>query len=804
MPRRVLGVLATAGVVLVSWVAVSQPGFLSAPAPAVLGPAQLLRKVLRPGFLPMPEGSPGPYLLQHGRASALFRETGVELRLPSQTRPVRELGWSVVGGRAVRPQAEKPREVAFLQQGSRVEPSFGGLRYPGVRPGVDLWFEERPEGVEYGFRAGRGADLTRVELEYTGAHEVRVVDEGRALEVDLEEGVLREEGLWCAQELVGGASREVGCRFTDVRRVGRDRWAYAIEVDVEDPQRPVVVDPVIRWSTYLGGGNADEFGGMAVTDAGEIFVVGTFELDSSLRLTLPLQGLPVDGLGVVIARFQEDGGSGRWMGLKGNGADFGRAVTVGKDGMLYVAGETTSGSFGTGFAYCLNHGAGGLGKKDAFIAQFDPVAFQFRGIYLVGTPDGDELVHGIASGADGGLFLVGQTTALDFPGAPVVSTDGGQDAFVSRLRPSFPPSGSAPVCPGDPFAATLEWSTLGHGVNDDVIYGVTVDEAGRVYVVGKTAHPGLLPASAGTHSGPAGTDDVFVARLNPADGGLEKGIYLGGQGNDEGRALALKGTGDTNLFVAGTTRSTGFPLSTSAATSVSDAFVVMLDRESFGLKSVHVVGGLSGNDEGLAVAVDRSAAAAGLNRVYLGGRTASESDFPSVQAFDRSFGGFTEGFVARLDVDAGTPLWSSLVGGRGEDVVLALNSERPGRLFVGGTTSSDDLVPVGTPGYTKTPPGQTDLFLMEVDPDAPTPGPGPGTDAGADAGTDAGTDAGEDAGTDAGEDAGQGGAPPVPMSPLGWSCGASGGSGGTPALVLGTLAALALLAARRGRMAPRD
>ncbi|KFA86983.1 hypothetical protein Q664_50915 [Archangium violaceum Cb vi76] len=780
--------MAMAGAILVSWVAVSQPASHAVPAPVPLGPARLLSNALRPGIIPAPEGAPGPYLLQRGRVSALFRETGMALRLPSQTRPVRELEWRVAGARAVRPQAEKPREAPFFQRAAPEVSSYGGLRYPGVRPGVDLWFEERAEGVEYGFRAERGADLRRVELEYEGARAVRVVDEGRALEVDLEEGVLREEGLWCAQESPGGVSREVECRFTDARQVGRERWAYVIEVDVEEPERPVVVDPVIQWNTYLGGSLADDFGGMVVTDAGMVLVAGTVEIDPSLLACNCIDGLEIEGKGVIVAGFHEGGGFAGWRILNGSGVDVGRSITLGKDGMVYVAGETTSKSFGT---FPSNKGAG-LG--DGFVAQLDvsnPAAWRFRWIYLVGSPSGNEAIHAISTGADGGLFVVGETTSQDFPGAPDASTDGGRDAFVTRLHPATAPDGSV--------ATTLEWSTLGRGTHDDVLYAVTVDEGGRVYVTGRSASPGLLPGALRTHAGPAGTDDVLVARLNPATGGVDRSLYLGGLGNDEGRALALKGAGDANLFVAGTTRSAGFPLQTGSA-AVSDAFVVTLDRDSFALKAVRVVGGSMADDEGLALAVDRSPAAAGRDIVYLGGKTASPGDFPLEQPFDRNYGGSTEGFVARLEVDAGAPLsWSSLVGGGGEDVVLALNSERPGRLFLGGTTSSDDLVPLGTPGYSKTPKGGTELFLMSVEQDASTPEPG--TDAGVDAGTDAGVDAGVDAGTDVGVDAGTDGGMSVPTSPLGWSCGVSGRSGGPGALAFGTLAGLALLARRRKREA---
>jgi len=802
MQRRVLGLLAAAGVVLVSWGAVSQPGFLAAPAPA--GPPQRLRTSFRTGIVPASEGAAEAYVLRHGRVSALFTGSGVQLRLPSRTQPERELGWSVAGAGAVRPQAEKPREAAL-----REVPAYGGLRYPGIRPGVDLWFEEHAEGVEYGFRAGRGADLKRVELEYAGASEVRVVEEGRALEVVLEEGVLREEGLHCTQEGASGTSYAVACRFTDAHPVGRERWAYAIEVDVAEPDRPVVVDPVIRWNNYLGGTQDDEFGGMAVTDAGEIFVVGTLmqqDVGSDDYIDIDIAGLPMvnpTSKAVLIGSFHADGGFREWRALHGGGEDIGRAVTIGKDGMVYIAGETTSNVF-PGLDYCLNHGAGEPRNKDAFVAQFDPVEFRFRGIYLVGTVAGDEIAHGIATGLDGRLFLVGQTTSPAFPSdtipTPDGGWDGGQDAFVARLLPA--PVDAGIKCPGAPSAATLEWSIVGRGTHDDVSYAVTVDEAGKVYVAGKSASAiRMLPAGSITrpHAGDAGNDDVFVARVDPDAGTVEKSLYLGGLGNEEGRAIALKGPSSTSLFVGGTTRSAGFPLITGSGVSMSDAFVVALDKDTFGLTGSSTFGGAEGDDEGLALAVDRSATAAGKNIVYLGGRTTSVNDFPFVAAFDTRFGaGPTEGFVARLEVDAGAPSWSTLVGGEADDAVLALSNEPLGRLLVGGTTTSSDLAPGTSDG--RPPGGGSDLFLLQVDLTADG-GTKPGEDAGTDAGEDAGTDAGLDGGTQPGEDAGtDGGVDAGPLrSPLGWSCGAGGTSGGPGALSLGILAGLALLARRRTR-----
>ncbi|WNG54879.1 hypothetical protein F0U59_08930 [Archangium gephyra] len=192
MSRRLFCSVAAVGAVLVSWVALGQPG--SSRVAAVAPLANRMAPVFRPGIAPVPGGAQGQYELRHLRSRALFTEKGVEVHLPSRTQQGHTLGWNVVGGRAVKPRTDTPREaklnrlVGPVKSWEREVPTYEGVRYPGVLPGVELWFEERAEGVEYGFRAERGKNLRKVELEYAGAREVRVVEQGRALEVDVGRG----------------------------------------------------------------------------------------------------------------------------------------------------------------------------------------------------------------------------------------------------------------------------------------------------------------------------------------------------------------------------------------------------------------------------------------------------------------------------------------------------------------------------------------------------------------------------------------------------------------------------------------
>ncbi len=786
MSRRVTGVLAAASAILVSWGALSEPRASGSPAST----PNLMVAALRSGIAPAPADSAGHYLLQHPRASALFTDTGVAMRLPSRTLQARELGWSVVGGRAVKPQAEKPRAAKLQRRVGPPEawerdvPTYGGLRYPGVLPGVELWFEERAEGLEYGFRAERGEDLRRVRLEYAGAREVRVVEEGRALEVELGEGVLREQGLWCAQEEADGSRREVGCRFADARPVGRERWEYAIAVDVEEPDRPVVVDPLVAWNTYLGSTGDDALRDIALNDAGDVFIVGTV---GSQVLSPPADAGTRPGLGqsdVMVARFQGDGGL-TWMTvLGGSEIELARAIELGSEGEVLIAGVTSSPNL------AVNMPAGGLsstlrGPTDGFVAQLDSSGRNIDWFMYFGSSGADQ-VRDIARTSTDRLALVGETDGGDLPGAAGDLTVTGTEAFVSVLDLQAPGSSA----PGQ------GWSWLLKGSGQDVARAVAVTDT-SVLVIGSTSSHdfarNLTPSLEGTYSGgtvSGGPLDAFITQHSLINGLVQWGTYFGGSGRDEGYDIAVD-SARSRIVVTGVSESDRLPGTPSRDAGGLGVFVA---RYAYGTGSVsNVTLEATHRIEGtLALTSTVDLADGGI---FVGGQAVP--GFVAKGGFDSTLAGLYEGFVARVRLEDASPVqWSSLVGGNGADEVLALavDGQRQ-RLLVGGATTSTDLLYTHA-GFSLVFPGTPrEMYLLSVDL----------RDVSVDAGQDAGVpDAGQDAGVpDAGQDAGpggeggeDGGTGRKPL--LGWSLSCSTGDG-PGALALGALVGLALLAVRRQR-----
>lgn len=389
------GVLAA--VCLCSWV-------LASPAAAATSPA------------PPPRASPGS---RHGPAHVRYQDTGLLLALPSLAQPSREVRWSVVGARPVKPQAEPARP------GPPGASHSEGMRYPGALPGVDLWVEQRDEGLEYGFRAERGGALRQVRMEYTGVKAVRVVEDGRGLEVALEDGLVRERGLRCTQEPVKGPEYAVGCRFADARRVQEGRWQYAIEVDVVDPRRPVVVDPTIEWTNYLGFERDDMFGGI-VRDptTGEVFITGTLPEETKAPADSIPDGLPGNAQAKILtARFSANGTLKAWRILDGSGEDVSHAIAF-RDGNLLIAGRSSSSNFGS-----IPIKSGTSGGQNGFLAQLNPETLQTQWVYLVDINNQTDVIRDLAILANGDVIGVGFT----FPGTGSIE--------------SPPPVHECPDCP---------------------------------------------------------------------------------------------------------------------------------------------------------------------------------------------------------------------------------------------------------------------------------------------------------------------------------------------------------------------
>lgn len=250
----------------------------------------------------------------------------------------------------------------------------------------------------------------------------------------------------------------------------------------------------------------------------------------------------------------------------------------------------------------------------------------------------------------------------------------------------------------------LAYSTFFGGSRDDHPYGVAVDSSGCTYLVGETWSLDL-PRKNALQSSEHGDRDVFVAKLAADGGSLVYSTYLGGAGYDSGRAIAVDPSG--SAYVTGITWSGDFPTTAGALMPRSigqgDVFVTKLNPSGSLAYSTYVGG--SGVDTATGIAVDVS------GNSYITGYTSS-TDFPVFRAFQSAFrGGFNDGFVFELNAIGATLVYSTYLGGSGNDVPQGIAVSAAGEAFVAGSTDSTDFPAVNPFSSYK---GGLDGFLVKI------------------------------------------------------------------------------------------
>jgi hypothetical protein len=403
--------------------------------------------------------------------------------------------------------------------------------------------------------------------------------------------------------------------------------------------------------------------------------------------------------------------------LDGSGFEMAADVAVDSSGAAYIVGETSSNDFPT-FAGCDPTFNGGL--RDVFVAKMNPAGSSLTYSTYVGGYDLDVGVS-IAVDASGAAFVGGYTGSDDFP--TIRSYDntynGDRDTFVAKLGPL-----------GD----ALVYSTFVGGSEFELLNGLALDSSGGVYLVGSTVSSNFPTANA-YDSGYNGGGDVFVTKLKPFSPfappyhvELAYSTYLGRSDYEKGFDIAVDSTGAA--FVAGGTWSTDFPRSPHTPThnGQTEAFVAKLSPSGGTLSYSTLLGG-SQYDCADGIAVD----AAGS--IYVSGSTTS-TDFPTSNAYDASYNGAFDLFVAKLRRSHSvlTPYaveFSTYLGGsspelRGDsfffeslDDVSGIGVDSSGDVYVVGSTYSTDYPTANA--YDSTHNGETDIALTKLRADGSRP-----------------------------------------------------------------------------------
>jgi hypothetical protein len=359
--------------------------------------------------------------------------------------------------------------------------------------------------------------------------------------------------------------------------------------------------------------------------------------------------------------------------LGGSAPDWGYAIAVDSSGDAYVTGYTGSANFPTLNPVQANFAGGNL---DAFVTKFNPSGSALvYSTYLGGS--GQDVGFGIAVDSVGNAYITGTTYSTDFPTMnplqPNCGDGGGTceagDAFVAELNPA----GSA-----------LVYSTYLGGYYNDQAYGIAVDGSGNAYVTGDTTSSDF-PTMNPLQPTFGGGIDAFVSKLNPTGSALVYSTYLGGSAGDFGQAIAVDSSG--NAYVAGYTSSTNFPtmnpLQPTYGGGNTDAFVAQLNSTGSVLVYSTYLGG-SADDFTGGIAVD------GSGNAYVAGWTSS-TNFPTMNPLQPANAGRSDAFVAQLNPTGSALLYSTYLGGSGDDEAEHIAVDSSGNPYVTGATNSTNF-----------------------------------------------------------------------------------------------------------------
>jgi hypothetical protein len=556
------------------------------------------------------------------------------------------------------------------------------VRYKDAWPGIDLRFYGNVSQLEYDVIVKPGADPSVVKFQVQGADRLVAQDNGDLVfhmhgrefiqknpviyqEIDGKR-ITRKGGFTILESTGAMGAKTQSAEGPAVEPGAKETtrsYAYAFRLEPYDTGHPLVIDPILAYSTYLGGDDEDVGRSIAVDSAGNAYVTGwtyslNFPVASALfantggNLDAFVTKLNTDGSALVYSTY-----------LGGSDDDYGASIAVDTNGNAYVTGSTYS----TDFPIASAFQAATAGGIDVFVTKLDNAGSALvYSTYLGGS--GEDRGAAIAVDTNFNAYVTGSTYSTAFP--TLNDLNGGLRGYENAFVTKFNAAGSA-----------LVYSTYLGGTAYDEGRGIAVDSSGNAYVTGVTYSLDFPTTVGALELLVGGFEDAFVTKINAAGSALVYSTYLGGSDDEEGYSIAVDTAG--NAYVTGYTSSADFPTANALYYNIKgteDAFVTKINPAGSALVYSTYLGG-SGADKGNAIAVDA------VGNAYVAGWTSS-SNYPTANAPQASFGGNHDAFVTKINAVGTGVVFSSYLGGSAGDEGYAIAVDVAGNAYVTGITSS--------------------------------------------------------------------------------------------------------------------
>lgn len=609
------------------------------------------------------------------------------------------------GGAAAAVEGEAPlpglshyllgRDPAAWHRNAR---AFGSVHWR--RPGLEARFRDDGGILTYDLQIPPGIAAESLVIECEGADALEVRADG-SLVAKTAHGEVLQRAPRSFEVTPSGELRPVASRF---RLLGASK--FGVEAEGRDLARPLLVDPGLEYSTFVGGTSFESGFALAVDGQGNAYTTGYTSSNNFPTTAGAFDTSYAGNYDAYVVKTLADGSAFEYATyLGGSSLDQGIGIAVDTAGSAYVVGTTLSIDFPiTNNAYDTTFGFGTI-FGDGFLCKLaaDGQSAAYS-TYLGGNSE--DVPLRVAVDAAFRAHVVGWTRSTDF-----ISAATSPAAFDNTYN------GTNAADLGDAFLAkmsangqTLLYGTLLGGPNGDAASGVGIDSQGDVLVAGLAR--GGFPTKASPFNTFKGGSDVFVAKFNTGQVGSSSLVWcglFGGLDTDYANSLAVDAS-DAN-YVVGYTESSDFPTKSAVDPSYnkggSDAFAFKLSPAGDQLGYSTYLGG-KGWDEAISVVVDGAAVASVV------GKTTSNNYFVTPGTIDPSYNGGLDGFVTRIASSGSSLLFSTYVGGSGDEEIAGVGFAAGGTvLWVTGTTLSPKFTT--TPGAIDTTYSNQDAFLMKID-----------------------------------------------------------------------------------------
>lgn len=581
---------------------------------------------------------------------------------------------------------------------------FARARLERPYPGTDLVVYGRDGRIEFDFELAPHADPGAIRWRYRGADRV-VLDGNGDLLLEGPRGTLRQHRPVIYQ-VADGRRREIPGSFLLLSggRVGFRIGSY-------DRSRPLVIDPVVSYGTYLGGDGRDAAYAVAVDADGSVYVTGSTEsADFPTHASAFQRGhaggsQPSD---VFVTKLNAAGTAVAYSTFLGGARDdTALAIAVDAQGVAYITGTTYSPDFPT-TPGVLSREFGDPSwdiRGDGFLVKLGVNGSELAFSTYLPASEGD-MVTGVAVDPDGNIHLTGHTYSDDWPTTRTAHQDVfcvgfGYDSFYTKLTPA---------------GNSILYSTYLCGGGHDMAQAIALDGAGNIYIAGRTESADF-PTTGGSHTD-GEKDDAFLTKFDPT-GKLLWSRFVGGRGADA--ALALVVDSQNRPAIAGSTTSSDLPASGGVFQSqhadsgqYGDAFAAGFEAANGSLRWLSYYGG-GNHDYATGLSMDSS------GNVYLAGFTASP-DLPTTStACMTGYRGGGDAFVAKFSPGAAALDWSLFFGGNDRDAAHGVAIDRQGAVYAAGQTFSGNFPTSAealASAYGRGLRGVSDAFVLKLAPGA--------------------------------------------------------------------------------------